>query len=233
MLERALYPARGRERVRALIGGREGAAVLARRPAQGRLQCRFGVRPGPRSLRPGERPGARGEGKDEERERRPDLQAGAQPCGDWPFLACPGGVLACPGGVLACPGGVFDVSGAATAGLVVVVVVGWLFPWPPAHGGFPFCVRVLCFLAAASHVLTFGELHRPLFVALVGGGTVGVVTGVVTGWVTGVGTVCVGGGDGGRCGEVGRAAGREPLGGAVTKAIAVGVGRGICSCVFA
>lgn len=218
--------------MRALIGGREGAAVLARRPAQGRLQCRLGVRAGPRSLRPGERPGARGEGKDEERERRPDLQAGAQPCGDWPFLSCPGGVLSCPGGVLACPGGVFDVSGAATAGVSVVVVVGWLFPWPPAHGGFPFCVRVLCFVAAAFHVLTVGELHRPLFVALGGGGTVGVVTGVVTGWVTGVGTVCVGGGDGVRCGEVGRAAGRETLGGAVTKAIAVGVGRGISGCVF-
>jgi len=128
VLERALYPARGRERVRALIGGHEGAAVLARRPAQGRLQCRLGVGAGPRSLGPGERPGARGEGKDEERERRPDLQAGAQPCGDWPFLSCPGGVLSCPGGVLACPGGVSDVSGAATAGVSVVVVVGWLFP---------------------------------------------------------------------------------------------------------
>ena len=92
---------------------------------------------------------------------------------------------------------------------------------------------MLCFVAAAFHVLTVGELHRPLFVALGGGGTVGVVTGVVTGWVTGVGTVCVGGGDGVLCGEVGRAAGGETLGGAVTKAIAVGVGRGISGCVFA
>ena len=152
----------------ARVGRREGATVLARRPAQGRLQRRFGVRAGPRSLRASERPCPGCEGKDEEYERRPDLQASAQPGGDCPFfswpggvLSCPGGALSCPGWVFACPGGVFAGSCAATAG--VVTVVGWLFPLP-AQGGFPFCVRSLCLVAAAFHVMTFRELHLPLFV---------------------------------------------------------------------
>ncbi len=108
---------------------------MGRPRAQGRLQCRLGMRAGPRGLGPGERPGAGGERKDEEGECRPDLQAGAEAGGYGPFFAwpggtlscpggvsaCPGGVLDCPGGVFACPGGIFDVSvGGGADGVVVV-----------------------------------------------------------------------------------------------------------------
>jgi hypothetical protein len=138
---------------------------------------------------------------------------------------------------LSCPGGVVAVSGAATAGVVAtVVVVGASFPCP-AQGGFPFSTRVFCFVAPAFHVLSVGELQRPLFAGVAVAGVVvrGVVTGVVTGWVTGcgagVGTTFVGGGVV-RC-RTGGAAGRDVRRGAVTRAIAVEVGRGASSCFFA
>lgn len=111
-----------------------------------------------------------------------------------------------PGGTLSWPGGVFELSGAAAGGVVVVVggavvAFGW-FCFGPAQGGLPFCTRAACFVAPAFHVMTFRELHLPLFVwvtvvwVATGGVTTGEVTGAVTGWVTGVGTVGAGGGDG-------------------------------------